>query len=265
MPFKNVGKTADGGTLNVAPVPQVKAWSFSAWQLYTDCPLKYKLARIDKIQEPASPVLDRGTGVHAIAEAFVGKVVPTKLDAAVQPYIAAVKAAAKGKLPAELKPLGDELLALRKAGASVEAEWAFDIDWNPTRWFGPTTWLRVKLDAHYEKEGVLKVIDHKTGRIYPEKGQLQLELYGLAGLLMYPAVEQVVAELLYHDQPPSEGTNPAQHIFIRRQISMLKRHWHQRTRAMFADRRFVPKPGNHCRWCFFRNSNKKNGGGQCKY
>src|SRR5678815_5098643 len=45
--------------------PKQKAWSISAVRNHTSCPLKFRFQRIDRLPEPPSQVLDRGTAIHA--------------------------------------------------------------------------------------------------------------------------------------------------------------------------------------------------------
>ena len=49
----------------------VTAWSYSALSLYEQCPLKYKLTKIDKLPEPKSPHLTRGLEVHDQCDKFL--------------------------------------------------------------------------------------------------------------------------------------------------------------------------------------------------
>ena len=208
------------------PAPQITAVSYSRYRSYTECPLKCKLQNIDKIVDTTpSPAMDRGTGIHTMGQAFVSGVVPKpdKRDGdRLKPYQSEIFAAAKGTLPKPLHNFKSEFNKLRKLGAITEQEWAFDVNWRPTSWFamhGPTAaFLRVKVDIHYEekKGGLLPVIDLKTGKVYPEQGQEQLELYGIAGLLMYPAIKAVEAKLWYLDH----GVD-ATHTFPREMLESL--------------------------------------------
>lgn len=254
----------------LAPVKAFTAWSFSRWDQYTQCPLKAKLNHLDKIVEPGNPAMARGNVVHKVGEAFGSKVVPKqdkRDDALVIAAAPQIAAAAKGKLPAEFATFKTQMAALRKVGPLVEQEWAFDVNWNIVSWFAGNAWLRVKVDVHWpEQRGKLVHIkDYKTGRIYPEKGELQMNLYGVAGLAFYAAAQTVLPALWYLDQPLQANANPAQHEYKRSELPALQRDWAKRVQAMLADRKFAPRPGQHCRWCFYRKSNAANGGGQCKY
>jgi hypothetical protein len=251
--------------LPTKPAPQIHAVSYSRYSTYTECPLKCKLQNIDKIQDTApAPAMDRGTGIHAMGQAFVSATIPKadKRDGdRLKPFAADIAKAAKGVMPTALHNFKSEFTKLRKLKAITEQEWAFDVNWRPTSWFamhGPTAaFLRVKVDVHYEekKGGILPIIDLKTGKVYPEKGKEQLELYGIAGLLMYPAVKLVQAKLWYLDH----GVQ-ADHNFPRESLDALKKLWLGRFAPMLNDRKFPARPGDACRWCFYRASNTKNNG-----
>lgn len=244
------------------PATQITSWSFSRYSTYRQCPLKAKLQYIDKIKEPpnpANPAMARGVEIHDKAEAYIK---------------------GKGRLPAELKAFKDEFMRLRKqykksiSGMVVEDTWAFTSKWEETQWndwIG--CWVRIKLDcAHHADEQTLIISDWKTGKFRPEKNEEyveQLELYALAALILHDHIEVVKPRLVYLDAEiiyPEEGSKDEELLtFTRKDIPELKKKWEKRVKPMLKDKSFAPRPNNLCHWCFFRKSNKANGGGQCKY
>ena len=245
---------------------RIRAVSYSRYSLYNDCPLKCWLSNGLKINDTApAPAMDRGTGIHTMAAAYTSASEP-KVDqrdaARLAVYRPQILTAKTGKLPKELATFKSELAKVRKLGTSItEQEWAFDVNWNPTSWFamhGPTAaWLRVKVDLHYltDKGTVLPIIDYKTGKVYREKCLEQLELYGLAGLLMYPAVKLVRAALWFTDAGHEEPLEVK-----REELPKLKKTWITRFKPLLNDRRFAPRPSDRCRYCFYRKSNTENNG-----
>jgi len=239
------------------PIKPLTSWSFSRYSDYRQCPLKFKLKHIDKIQEPPNDAMARGAEIHTKAEKYLKGELRT--------------------LPTELKLFKDEFKVLRALykkktlGAIVEDNWSFTKDWDQTTWNDwANCWLRVKLDAaHYEDDGdVMVVTDWKTGKFRLEKNEEyveQLELYALSALLLHEHVEEVRPRLAYVDQGVvyPEGDSPL--IYVRADIPKLKKTWEKRVAPMFKDKKFAPRPNNLCRWCFYRASNKAAGGGQCKY
>lgn len=238
------------------PVQQIKSWSFSRYSTYKLCPLKAKLQFIDKIQEPPNPPMARGAKIHDKAEAYL-----------------------KGKLkrlPAELKAFAKMFKALRTqykkaiSGMVVEDTWAFTNKWDETQsndWIN--CWVRIKLDcAHHEDEETLIVSDWKTGKFRQEKNEEyveQLELYALAALLLHEHIEVVKPRLVYLDAEVIYPDEDEELVFTRKDIPKLKKAWEARVKPMLKDKVFAPRPNNLCHWCFYRKSNKANGGGQCKY
>jgi CRISPR/Cas system-associated exonuclease Cas4 (RecB family) len=182
--------------------------------------------------------MDRGSSIHKLAEDYVKGTIRN--------------------LPPELKSFAAEFKVLRKEKAIAEEQWAFTAQWGMSDWFGPSAWLRVMTDASLIKGDTLRVIDYKTGK-EREEHKLQLELYQLAGLLRYPDIQKVSAELWYLDLGKIA---PEETSFITRdKLNALKLVWMKRTKAMLSDTRFAPKPGNYCRWCHWRKDN----GGPCQF
>lgn len=220
-----------------AKLVQIEAWSFSRWRDYEKCPLLAKFKHIERRKEPGSAAMDRGGDVHKLAEKYA---------------LGQMK-----NMPEELQRFEQEFKQLVKDSPKTEQEWAFTKDWIRTGWFDKNAWLRIKMDAHYVKGSVVYVIDHKTGKPKPDDDPLQIELYHLGALLMYPDCTKVVAKLWYLDQGTEEVVEVKN---TPTQVEKLKKIWLKRTRAMLNDTRFAPTPGNHCSWCHF--SQRK--GGPCE-
>jgi CRISPR/Cas system-associated exonuclease Cas4 (RecB family) len=242
---------------------RIEAWSWSRYNDYRKCPALAGYKYVTKPELPpgeGSPAMDRGTGIHQIAQAFASKEVPAidKRDGdRLKPFKARIAAAAKGTMPKELASFRKEFNELRKIVPLVEQEWAFNNRWQPVGWFGAEAWCRVKVDAHHHntKDSILPIIDHKTGKVYEEDGRLQMELYGVAGLIKYPDVKVVHSQLWYLDQGEK-----AEHEFKREDLPKLQNLWTERTKAMLSDTKFATRPGYYCRWCEYSADNL----GPCK-
>lgn len=169
----------------------IKSWSYSRLLDFEQCRFKAKLKIIDRIPEPERPLPpgktehynDRGTRIHTAAELFVQ---------------------GKGEFVPELEKFRTEFDVLKnlfKEGkVSLEGEWAFDKEWNPTDW--KDGWVRLKCDAviwKSPKQAV--VVDYKSGKRFGNeiKHGEQVQLYALAVFLRYPNVEEVTIELWYLD------------------------------------------------------------------
>jgi RecB family exonuclease len=224
----------------------IKAWSFSRWKKYEECPRRAKYTMIDKMTEPSSPALERGTALHFLCETYL-------------------KAPRAKVISLELMKISNELKRLRRAKAITEAEFAYREDWSKTTWKDWNgVWVRIKADAVVppsKKNPIAEVIDFKSGKVREENDSeymLQLELYALAALLDYPDAESVKTSLVFIDhgnivQSPEE--------YKQTDVPNLKKRWEMRVKKMLDDTRFKPSPGNACRWCPF----KKSSGGPCEY
>jgi hypothetical protein len=207
-----------------------------------------------RIPEPPRPLPpgktehanDRGTRIHTGGEEFVQST--------------------HAALPRELIKFNHEFEALQKLYAagkvSLEGEWGFDRDWNPTDW--KTAWLRLKLDAlvflnPYEAVA----IDYKTGKKFGNeiKHGEQLMLYQLATFLRYPELELVHTELWYLDQ--DELTHKQ---FTRAQGLRFKANWDNRGKAMTDCTSFPANPNRwSCQYCPYGapQNGFTNGTGHC--
>jgi len=233
------------------PDMTIKAWSYSRLGVFETCPLRAKLAYIDRIQELPRPLPpgktehanDRGSRIHDAAELYVkGNV----------------------ELIPELKHFKTELHALRdlyRAGkVSTEGEWAYDRNWLPVQWADSKAWLRMKLDAlvRVSKTHAV-VIDYKTGKRYGNeiKHAEQGQLYQLGTFLRYPELETIDVEFWYTDQ--DELTLMS---YRRDQGMRYFKNFDNRGKAM-TDATDFPAKANawNCRWCPFHN--KEGGTGHC--
>ena len=232
------------------PVPKITSWSFSRWSTWAQCPAKAKYKFIDRLKEPGSSAMDRGTNIGEMADNYIKGDLKT--------------------LPKELKLFKVEFAALRKAKALVQMDAAFTNKWDPcepTDW--DNAWVRMKLDTlvpPQRKETVIHVIDNKTGRVKEDDYTPQLELYGIGGFLKFPQATVARTNLWFLDHgviigadatPPYKPTG----IYPRADLPKLITKWEQRVKPMLNATAFPPRPGDYCRYCHFRKSNN----GPCKF
>lgn len=217
----------------------IKAWSFSRLAVFEQCPLRAKLAYVDRIPEPERPLPpgktehanDRGTRIHEAGELFV------RGGVELLPELQSFKA--------EFHRLR-ELYAHGKVG--LEGEWAVDRDWNPVDWRSSNAWARIKLDAFVRlSETHAVVIDYKTGRKHGNevKHAEQCQLYQLAAFLRYPELEVIDVELWYTDQ------NELTHMrYTRAQGLRFFKNFDNRGDRITTAEIFEPKPNMfNCKWC----------------
>lgn len=234
-------------TRKVIPIKKITSWSFSRYNVYSQCPKKAYFKFILKLQEPQGAAMKRGEDIHKLAEDY-----------------------AKGllsKLPKDLSLFKEEFKALKAQKVKfIEESWTFKSDWSQTKWNDWTgAWLRVKLDAAYinPEHNALVVIDHKTGKYSDYKTaeyEEQLQLYGLAGLKQHPTVAVVSPRLWYLDHGIIHPSDTEIEYF-RKDEKYLDKLWRDKTKPMLNDTTYKPRPGNACTFCHY----KKDNGGPCKF
>src|SRR6266404_530731 len=167
---------------------KITAWSYTRWKDYQQCPAKAKYKHVLKMKEPSSQAMERGTAIHKMAEDFIKGELST--------------------LPTELNKFSSSLGYLKEqylgGFCKVEDSWAFKEDWTATTWDDwSSAWLRIKMDCTFNVEdGVLRVIDWKTGKFREEECHmylLQLELYALGAFLTMPLIDTVIPKLAFID------------------------------------------------------------------
>lgn len=218
----------------------IKAWSYSRLAIYEQCPFRAKLAYIDRIPEPERPLPpgrvehanDRGTRIHDAAERYV------KDDIEMLPDISKY-----------FKEEFIRLKALFKEGkVSLEGEWGFTDEWEPTQWMSSNVWARIKLDALvFLSDTEAVVIDYKTGRKFGNeiKHAEQCQLYQLATFFRYPNLQRIHTELWYLDQDDLSSMS-----YTREQGLRFYNNFHNRGTAITTADEFPSKPSTYaCKWC----------------
>lgn len=214
----------------------MRHWTPSKLKDYEKCPSFYEGRHILRLPEKESDALKRGNDIHSLLEVHV---------------------TTKGsKLPKALGLWKEELDAVIAAQPIVEQMWSYGPEWAVE---GSPLWARMKLDVFYAmvvgKKHHGKVIDYKTGRIYPEHKD-QLEQYAVASFHRYPTISEIQVELWYIDQ--NDITEKA---YTRDQLPELTKKWTERANRLVTADQFPPTPSDDaCKWC--PRHRKK--GGDCK-
>lgn len=206
----------------------VKSWSLSSLSLYEQCPLKYKLERIDKLPTPTSHALQRGIHIHALAEQYLlGNIT--------------------GGMPPQLAKFTREMQNLKKGGALAEEMWVLDKMWQHVKsddaWMSKEAWLRAKGDARIGNF----VVDFKTGKKY-DKHEDQARLYSNILMQMFPEMEEVEVEFWYLD-----SGEVGSYTFYRADLAFDISEWEKRVSDLFRETEWKPKHNDYCRWCPFQD------------
>lgn len=234
---------------------KITAWSYSRFGTYMECPFKAKCKFIDKLPEPGSSAMDRGTAMHALTEEHITGKMSGKPE-----EVAKAEEFRDEFMKSILPNIAEDAALAKKGNPRAEEMWAFTPSWNPTGWFDMSSaWCRIKTDLVFwrdEKKGELVIVDHKTGR-RQEAHRAQLSLYALGGFIMVPEAKHISTEVWYLDQ----GKPWTKDEYERDELDDIKDAWVSKVEAMLSDTMFAPRPGNYCRWCHFSKAK----GGPCLY
>ncbi len=227
---------------------KIVAWSYSRLSCYESCPLQFKYRNIDKLPEPKAAPMIRGIKIHNQAAKYLSgetKIFPPSCE--------------------NFRELFNDLLELTPI---VEQKWAFDKNWKSVRYFHPTVKLRVTLDVGLNyKDGTAEVIDHKTGKFYPDNTDYKDQgvLFGGAMIKKFPEIHHVTTRLWFLDS----GDEVIEE-YGREEILELLADLEERAEIMLNATYFPPKPSWKCGgvtkegkvWgCHWRASNN----GPCKF
>ncbi len=223
---------------------RITQWSYSRWADWDKCPQLAKFKHVDKLKEPENDAMRNGSEVHAeLAE-----------------YLSLGETPRNVPVPKSGNRFAELLQQLHALEPIHDQEWGFTKSWRITGWFARDTWFRSKLDVCvvYD-DNTADVVDFKTGKPSDTHAK-QAELYAVSVFLRYPNVTSIVVRFWYLDVG-SESV----YQFNRSELEEMIFAWEKRVEPMLNDEIFAPRPGNHCKWCFFAKSNAANGGGQCKF
>lgn len=212
----------------------MRSFSHSSIKTYEDCPLKYKLTRIDKLQEPTGDAAQRGKDIHTEFE--------NALDL-------------QQKLGDAFTYWDDYIAELILKGAKSEVQFAITKDWARTDFLAANAWLRGIYDVLWIDGSSAHVLDWKTGKERDYGDQLQL--YATIIMSEHPDVDVVTTEICYIDANKRKNSE----TFTRNDHAKLKQWVTWRIAKIEKDDIYAPKPSNNCRWCHFR----KNNGGPCQW
>lgn len=229
----------------------IKAWSWSRYKAYQQCPYKAKLTLLEKRQEPKNAAMQRGADLHDAIAAYL-KGAKKTLSKDLKPLKAVLD-----PLRAEFK----QLMKLTAQGMAPQAEeqWAFTDRWTETEWRNwADAWVRVVLDVMWwVSETRVRVRDWKSGKMSEKEVAEyleQLELYALAVLLRFPHCQEVAPDLYFIDAQAAYPVEGEPLVFTRKDVPRLKKAWDLRVKRMLNDTKFAPKPGWYCPGCYFNAS-----------
>lgn len=234
---------------------------------YKQCPLKYRLRTIDRLEEAPSPAAARGTLVHAVLEEIFELPARERTPEAARALLPGRWAA----LVAERPELAEMLTTDPKL---TEDSWFSEAGRLTDRWFtleDPSRLEPAEREVKVEVEidgltlrgivdrvdvapaGQVRVVDYKTGRTpgpgFEGKALFQMKFYGL---VMWRRTGRVpdLLQLVYLGDGTVIRYEPdeADLLALERNVKAV---WAAIERAV-AERDFRPSPSRLCSWCDFK-------------
>ncbi len=196
--------------------PNHMAHSYSRMNVFSACPLSYRLQYIDKKPGESNDALEIGAAAHEFFDQFVkgNRFYDSTEEKTFDSYMVDLAATAFQVEPRNQYNFKDFLEVCRtfarvyrpdpKYPKSIaERSIAFDRNWKLCDWFSKDVMFRVKIDRIDEPEvpegepiKKIRIVDYKTG-FAGQPDSFQLDIYALVGSLIYPALEQVEIEFYY--------------------------------------------------------------------
>ena len=229
------------------------ALSPNAVQSYSTCPMKFKLERDWKIPGEAAAAMQYGFAIHTVLRNYYDPATHAK-ELSVEDAVQAFKHEfGKGYIddPVQRKiyeergedQLRTLLMASPRGSAKViaiEHKFSFRLGQRE---------IKGRIDRIDQLEdGAVRVIDYKTGapkdRKFAEES-LQLSVYAMAVAQMNLAPRELVVMNVQDNSEAVAGRTPKQIETAREKIEDVAQG--------IARGEFGPKPGQHCRWCDYRN------------
>lgn len=228
----------------------IESWSYSRLKVFEGCPYRAYLQFSEKRPQTMDmTAANRGTMIHDACEKFViGEGQPTVEMARFAEYFTDLRAKYEDGL------------------VTVEEEWGFNKDWQPTDYWGDDIWCRMKLDNCINNitvnSDVMKMTatDYKSGKKFGNEvsHNQQGQLYVIGTFMRHPAVEVVDVDFRYLDH----GLKTVK-TYTREKAMKFLPMWTKRAEALTTATSFPPKPNKiTCMWCPY-GPNK--GDGSCEW
>jgi RecB family exonuclease len=229
------------------------ALSANAVQSYSTCPMRFKLERDWKIPGEAAAAMQYGYAIHTVLKHYYDPSPHAKelsIEEAVQAFRTEFDKGYIGD-PVQRRiyeERGEEQMRVLLQSAprgsmeviTTEQQFSFKLDGRE---------IRGRIDRIDRLEdGTVRVIDYKTGapkdRKFAEMS-LQLSIYAMAVAQMNLTARELVLVNVQDNSVASAGRTAKQLETARQEIAEAAEG--------IACGKFDPTPGQHCRWCDYRN------------
>jgi putative RecB family exonuclease len=232
---------------------------------FQNCPLLYRFRTIDRLPEPADPIMVRGTLVHAVLEDLFGEEAPGRtLDRAVE-----LLPGEWDKLRAEEPRLADLFSAEQAADETAWLASCVDLlrtyfGMEDPRWLEPAsreervayelesgvTFAGIVDRIDVAPDGRIRVVDYKTGRgphpRFEDKAMFQMRFYALV-IWRTRGVLPTLLQLMYLGDGSFLTYEPDEQELLATERKLVAL-WAAIERAIEL-RDFPPRKSGLCGWC----------------
>ena len=229
------------------------ALSANAVQSYATCPMRFKLERDWKIPGEAAAAMQYGYAIHTVLKNYYDPA-PHAQEMSLEETIAAFRSEfAKGYIDDPVQrqmyeERGEQQLrvllqsAPRGSAEVIATEHTFRFKLGQRE-------IRGRIDRIDRlQDGAVRVIDYKTGTPKDQRAadmSLQLSIYAMAVAQMNLAARELVLVNVQDNSQAASFRTPKQLESARAEI--------EEAAEGIARGEFDPTPGQHCRWCDYRN------------
>lgn len=240
------------------PVKAPTAHSYSRMQVFSSCPLSFKLQHIDKIPTDSSDALEIGAAAHEFFDRYVKAFsVNTEIRPSEQ-FVLTLAAECFQKEARDQSNFKDYLEICKTFAAAYKPDPAYPIvetehslafgrGWKPTSWMDPGVMFRAKIDRIEAPEGdapkKIRITDYKTG-FAGAIDTFQLDIYALLASLIYPTLEQVEIQFYY----VKSGFKQVKLLEVK-DLNITKIQIESLIARMEGEIKWKAKPGSRCLTC----------------
>jgi putative RecB family exonuclease len=232
---------------------------------FQNCPLLYRFRTIDRLPEPADPIMVRGTLVHAVLEDLFGEEAPGRtLDRAVE-----LLPGEWDKLREEEPRLGELFTAEQAADETAWLASCVDLlrtyfDMEDPRWLEPAsreervayelesgvTFAGIVDRIDVAPDGRIRVVDYKSGRSpnprFEDRAMFQMRFYALV-IWRTRGVLPTLLQLMYLGDGSFLTYEPDEQELLATERKLVAL-WTAIERAIEL-RDFPPRKSGLCGWC----------------
>ena len=210
-------------------------YSFSRLNTHAKCPRRFRYQYIDRVKrEPTDmTALLKGGALHSILENY-----PARSTHKLAPRYQAIADAFTGSV------LGRKYLGYQ---SMREIRFGMDGDLAPCEYGAPTAIFRGFIDYTCVIDGVLHLLDWKSGKLKDQKYQHfeQLMFYAIYFFQKYPALDKINIGYVYIEHAGCENSLLLERQYLPNYVEQLR----GMIRAAENDTTFIKNPSRLCDWC----------------